>query len=43
VYPRATAVPQKVQTFIEFLREWVDAHNMNEYSSGMPSSAMALV
>jgi DNA-binding transcriptional LysR family regulator len=43
VYPRATAVPQKVQTFIDFLREWVDAHNMNEYSSGVPSSAVALL
>ena len=42
VYPRTTAVPQKVQTFIDYLREWVAAHNMNRHSSGMPSSELAL-
>jgi DNA-binding transcriptional LysR family regulator len=42
VYPRTTAVPQKVQTFIDYLREWVAAHNMNRYSSGVPSSELAL-
>lgn len=29
VYPRATTVPEKVKVFVDFLRDWVAAHDIN--------------
>ena len=29
VYPRAATVPQKVKVFVDFLRDWVAAHEIN--------------
>lgn len=33
VYPRAAAVPQKVQVFVDFLRAWIETHDVNERSA----------
>jgi hypothetical protein len=29
VYPRAAQVPQKVQVFVDFLRDWIAARDIN--------------
>lgn len=36
VYPRSPAVPQKVRIFIEFLKDWFAARNVNRMSSRVP-------
>lgn len=36
VYPRTPAVPQKVRIFIDFLKDWFAARNVNRTSSRMP-------
>jgi DNA-binding transcriptional LysR family regulator len=38
VYPRTSAVPQKVRIFIDFLKDWFAAHDVNRGSSLLPPS-----
>jgi len=40
VYPRATAIPQKVEIFVDFLSTWIETHDVNHWSSRSPSSAL---
>ena len=39
VYPRAAVVPQKVQAFVDFMREWVDQRDLNHGTSHAPLRA----
>ena len=36
VYPRASAIPQKVQVFVEFLRNWIATRDVNQRSARLP-------
>jgi DNA-binding transcriptional LysR family regulator len=36
VYPRAAVAPQKVQAFVDFMREWVDQRDLNHATSLVP-------
>ena len=36
VYPRAAVVPQKVQVFVDFMREWAERRDINHGTSHVP-------
>ena len=36
VYPRAAVVPQKVQLFVDFMREWAQRHDINHGTNHVP-------
>jgi len=42
VYPRAAAIPQKVELFVDFLKGWIAAREVNQRSLRIPSSATRL-
>jgi DNA-binding transcriptional LysR family regulator len=39
VYPRANPTPQKIEIFLDFLTDWVKAHDINHGSSRYPSAS----